>query len=255
MITPARAHPSLPFPRFFWFGGYPVNSYKVFLCVGIYAGILAAAVVGQQSGLSPLRLGMGLLVFAIAGCLGARLYHLAVNVARYRQIGFAVTARSQVDAGWSVLGGLVVFPLSGLFDSVVGIPLGVFWDHMAIAIAVGGGFIRFGCICNGCCVGRESGRWFARRQHDVRGIYRRRIPVQWLEIGWWGLACAGLLWLWPARLPTGAYAACVIGWYGLGRVWLEPLREQSTWVSGFRVDQVVAALAAAVAAGYLWVTL
>lgn len=254
MTTPTRAHLALPFPRFFRFGAYPVNSYKVFLCVGIYAGILVSAVVGERSGLAPLRIGMGLLLFAIAGCVGARVYHLAMNFRLYREAGFSVTARSPVDAGWSVFGGLVIVPLSLLFDSIAGIPVGVFWDHMAIAIAVGGGFIRFGCVCNGCCVGRESDGWFARRQHDVHGIYRRRIPAQWLEIGWWVLACVGLMWLWPRGLPAGSYAAGVIGWYGLGRVWLEPLRDHSIRVYGFRVEQMVAALVAGIAAGYLWLT-
>jgi prolipoprotein diacylglyceryltransferase len=191
-------------------------------------------------------------LFAIAGLIGARLYHLAVNFGVYRESGFSVVARDPREGGWSVLGGLVIVPISLLFDSIAGVPVGVFWDHMAIAIAVGGGFIRFGCICNGCCVGRESDSWVARWQHDVRGEYRRRIPAQWLEIAWWLLACIGLLWLWPARLATGSYAAGVIGWYGLGRVLLEPLRAQSAKVHGIRIDRAVSALAALIAAGYVW---
>ncbi len=156
----------------------------------------------------------------------------------------------------SVLGGLVIVPGSLLFDSIFGIPVGVFWDHMAIAIAFGGAWIRFGCVCNGCCVGRDSNRWFALRQHDVHGVYRRRIPAQWLEIAWWLLACGGLLWLWPIQLPTGCYAFAVLGWYGLGRVWLDPLRRHTDVVCGLRINQVLAALVAIVAGtGFLWRTL
>lgn len=244
------------FPRYFCIAGYWVNSYKVFLCVGIYSGILLSAAVGERSGISPLRLGMGLLLFAIVGLIGARLYHLAVNFRLYRNTGFFLTARSPTEGGWGVLGGLVVVPLSLLFDSIFGIPVGVFWDHMAIAIAFGGAWIRFGCVCNGCCVGRDSNRWFALRQHDVHGVYRRRIPAQWLEIAWWLLACGGLLWLWPRELPTGSYAFAVLGWYGLGRFWLEPLRQHSEIFYGVRVNQVLAALVAVLAgAGFLWRTL
>jgi phosphatidylglycerol---prolipoprotein diacylglyceryl transferase len=244
------------YPRFFRILGHWINSYKVFLCVGIYAGILVSAAVGQRSGLSPLRLGVGLLFLAVVGMLGARLYHLATHARAYRGTGFNVTARDRAEGGWSVLGGLLVVPASLVVEPLLGIPFGVFWDHMAIAIAVGGMWIRFGCVCNGCCVGRDSHRWYALRQHDVHGETRRRVPAQWLEIGWWGLACVGLVWLWPLPLPAGSYALLVLGWYGLGRFWLEPLRRHSARLYGFRVNQAVAALLAiAAAAGLLWRTL
>lgn len=229
------------FPRFFRIAGYPVNSYKVFLCIGCYVAILTSTLVGLTSGLSPLALGFGLLGFALLGMLGARAYHLVTHPELYVWRSFTLTARSGHEGGWSVLGGLIIIPLSLLFDAILGIPIGVFWDHMAIAIAVGGAFIRFGCVCNGCCVGRESSAWFAVRQHDVNGVTKRRVPAQWLEIGWWVLAWMGLFWLWPMELPSGSYAFAVLGWYGLGRLWLETLREQITTVAGVRINQAVAA--------------
>lgn len=252
-LAQTRARAPAAFPRYFRIAGHWINSYKVFLCFGIYSGILLSAAVGARSGISPLRLGAGLLLFAIVGMIGARLYHLAVNFRLYRNIGFFLTARNPADGGWDVLGGLVVVPLSLLFDSIFGIPVGLFWDHMAIAIAFGGTWIRFGCICNGCCVGRDSNRRFARRQHDTHGVYRRRIPAQWLEIAWWLLACGGLICLWPKQLPAGCYAFAVLGWYGFGRLWLEPLRQHRTIVNGVPVNRVVAALLALLAGvGLLW---
>ena len=244
-LTPA-------FPRFFRFGTYWINSYKVFLCLGIYCGILVSAAVGQRSGLSPLRLGIGLLLFALVGMVGARAYFLIIRFRKYGRHGFALMPRDATEGGWGVLGGLIIVPVSLMFDSIFGIPLGRFWDHMAVAIATGGMWIRFGCVCNGCCVGRDSDAWFARRQHDVHLIYRRRIPAQWLEIAWWLLACAGLVWLWPEQLPPGSYAVAVLGWYGLGRLWLEPLRRHSATLSGLRIDQVVAGVVAVAAAIILW---
>jgi prolipoprotein diacylglyceryltransferase len=242
------------FPRFFRIGRYWVSAYKVFLCVGIYSGILVSAAVAERSGISPLRLGIGLLACAILALIGARAYHLVVNFAAYRRVGLTLVAASPYEGGWSVLGGLVIVPATLAFDSVLGIPTATFWDYMAIGIAVGGGWIRFGCVCNGCCLGRDSDSWFALRQHDVHGISRRRIPAQWLEIAWWLTACAGLVWLWPKHLPAGSYAFAVLGWYGVGRAWLETIRRQEgSTVRGVRVNQVVAALMALVAgAGLLW---
>ena len=258
MTHPANTRVPAPpaFPRYFRIAGYWVNSYKVLLCAGIYSGILLSAAVGERSGISPLKLGAGLLLFAMVGLIGALVYHLAVNFRAYQHTGLQLTARHPTEGGLSLLGGLVIVPVSLLFDSIFGIPVGVFWDHMAIAIAFGGAWVRFGCLFNGCCVGRDSDRWYALRQHDIHGVYRRRIPAQWLEIAWWILVCAGLLWLWPRQLPTGCYAFAVLGWYGLGRVWFELLRRHTDVVFGLRLNQVVAALLAIVAGtGFLWQTL
>jgi phosphatidylglycerol---prolipoprotein diacylglyceryl transferase len=255
MANLGRLNAPLPpsFPRYFRIAGHWVNSYKIFLCIGVYLGILVSAGVGERSGHSPLRLGAGLLLFAIIGMIGARLYHLAVHLGAYRTAGVPLTARRSMQGGWSVLGGLVIVPLSLLFDSIFGIPVAILWDHAAIAIAIGGAWVRFGCICNGCCVGRQSNQWFALRQHDVHGVYERRIPAQWFEIAWWLVAWAGLIWLWPKQLPTGSYAFAILGWYGLGRVWLEPLRQRSDLLFGIRVNQVVAALMTVLAgAGLVW---
>jgi prolipoprotein diacylglyceryltransferase len=44
----------------------------------------------------------------------------------------------------------------------------------------------------------------------------------------------------------------VLCWYGLGRTWLEPLREQPGLIAGrLRIDQLVAALLALGAGGTL----
>ena len=53
------------------------------------------------------------------------------------------------------------------------------------------------------------------------------------------VACAGLIWLWPKQLPAGCYGFAVLGWYGLGRFWLEPLRQKPDVLHGVRVDQVL----------------
>jgi phosphatidylglycerol:prolipoprotein diacylglycerol transferase len=62
------------FPRFFRINGYAVNSYKFFLCIGIYVGTLATAALACFSGLSPLRVGLAAMFCALAGLIGARLY-------------------------------------------------------------------------------------------------------------------------------------------------------------------------------------
>jgi phosphatidylglycerol---prolipoprotein diacylglyceryl transferase len=57
------------FPRFFRINGYAVNSYKLFLCIGIYVGTLATAALASLSGLSPLRVGLAAMFCALAGLI------------------------------------------------------------------------------------------------------------------------------------------------------------------------------------------
>jgi prolipoprotein diacylglyceryltransferase len=238
------------FPRYFAIGGHPVNSYKVFLCVGIYAGTLVSAAVAERAGISPLRMGLACLACAIVGLAGARIYHLLVFAAHYRGRRSQAALWDPRSGGWSVFGALpaVVFS-SFLLAALLGIPFALFWDHMAAGIVAGGMWVRLGCVFNGCCTGAETAGWYGLRLHDTLGRRTRRIPVQFLEIGWWILAGIGLLWLWPRSYAPGTYALGVLAWYGLGRFWLEPLREAPDLVAGrVRIDQVVAGLLA-VAAG------
>lgn len=228
-----------------------MNSYKFFLCVGIYTGTLVSAALAERSGMSPLRMGAACLGTAIAGLIGARISHLLVFAPHYlRQRSWAAVWDS-TRGGWSVFGALLALPLvSFLLPSALQIPPAVFWDYMIPGIVVGAIWVRLGCVFNGCCGGKETRGWYGVWLHDTRGLRTPRIPVQFMEIGWWLLAGAGLIWLWPRSFAPGTYALGVVSWYGLGRFWLEPLREAPDLVSGrVRINQVVAGLLA-IAAGF-----
>ena len=241
------------FPRFFKIGGYWVSAYKVFLCIGIYSGILVSAALAERSGIPPLRMGAGALACAISGLFGARIYHLIVFAPHYLQGRSWTAAWDPRRGGWSVFGALLpIAPLSFLVAAALRIPPAVFWDHMIAGIVVGAIWVRFGCICNGCCGGRETQGWLGWRAHDVHGVSTRRIPVQSLEIGWWLLALGGLFFLWGRPFPPGTVRP---GWSGLvwfGAFLLEPLRQTPDLVFGrVRINQVVAACLAIAAGGGL----
>jgi prolipoprotein diacylglyceryltransferase len=230
------------FPRYFKVCGRWVNSYKVFLCVGVYVGVLVSAAVAERSGVSALRMGAGSLACALAGMAGARIYYLLASAPPHVRSSWAA-AWDPNSGGWSVFGALLTMgPLSFPLASTLHVPAAAFWDYMSAGILAGGFWVRLGCVFNGCCGGRETTRSYGVRLHDTCGVKKRRVPVQFLEMGWWLLGLAVFIAIWPLSFPPGTYALGVLGWYGFGRFWLEPLREAPDVVSGrIRINQIVAA--------------
>ena len=240
------------FPRYCRIAGHWVSAYKLCLCAGIYVGSLLAAAAAQSSGLSPLAVGLGCVSSGIVGMVGARIYFL-LSVSRHlTRERLRAEAWNTNSGGWSVFGGLLIVPYSFLLAGWLDIPLAIYWDHMIVGIVSGAVFIRFGCICNGCCGGKPTARWYGRDQHDICGVRVRRVPVQWLEIGWWLIAGVTLLASWTEPFPPGSRALAVLCWYGLGRMWLEPLRAHPSLIAArLRLDQLVAALLALAAGSAL----
>ncbi|MGZ9006369.1 MAG: prolipoprotein diacylglyceryl transferase, partial [Burkholderiales bacterium] len=239
------------FPRFFNIAGTSINSYKVLLIVGLYAGSLTSAAVAARSGLSPLRVGLGAMTCAIAGLIGARLYYVLVNAREYLKARSWSVLWDSTRGGWSVFGALITFvPTAFGVARMVDLPIALFADHLGAGVLAGGFGVRLGCVFNGCCGGRETHGWFGVHLHDTHGVWKRRVPVQFMEMAWWLLGGILFLVVWPMAFPRGSYALGVLGWYGLGRFFLEPLREESDLVFGFvRIDWLVAGLVALGAGG------
>ena len=237
------------FPREFRIFGHWINSYKVFLCVGIYVGVVVSAVAADSYGFSPLRMGLGSLACATTGLAGARIYHVLLHASDYANLRSWRELWDSRSGGWSLFGTLpLMAPLSFWLAGMLQIPAGTFWDCMGAGILAGGFWVRLGCVFNGCCAGRETTGRCGVRLHDVRLQYKRRMPVQFLEMFWWLLGMAGCIALWPLPLPPGTYGLGVLCWYGVGRFWLEPLRESPDLISGgIRINQLVAGLLATIA--------
>jgi phosphatidylglycerol---prolipoprotein diacylglyceryl transferase len=191
------------------------------------------------------------MVSALAGLIGARLYHVLINAPAYFKSGSPRAFWDTTAGGMGVFGALLTFvPVSFSAAAMMDISAVALWDYMAIGVLAGGFWIRLGCVFNGCCVGRETDAPLGVRLHDARGVAKRRIPVQFLEMAWWVLGLAVFLSIWPRTLPSGGYALGVLAWYGVGRFFLEPLRECPDVVFGrVRINQLVAALIASGAGG------
>jgi phosphatidylglycerol:prolipoprotein diacylglycerol transferase len=86
-------------------------------------------------------------------------------------------------------------------------------------------FTRVGCLLNGCCAGRRSGRRLALYLPDHRGRWERRYPVQLLELATAASLLAGSVAISFSPPFPGAICLFALAGYGCARSILDPLRE------------------------------
>jgi len=228
--------------------GRPIYSYAAMvylgLVLGIYVQLFAARSIGVDTG-STLT---ATLILVATALLGARLLYVMPRWQAFRHQPSRILRFS--EGGASMYGGiLLAVPLSLPVLATLGIPFGVFWDLASLTILVGMVITRVGCFLNGCCAGRPSSAWWAVHLPNDKGVWRRRIPTQILEIAWSLVVLAGAAVLWP-RLPFhGALFFYTIGAYGAGRFVLEAAREEQDRVMGVSLQQAISAGCVAVSLG------
>jgi phosphatidylglycerol:prolipoprotein diacylglycerol transferase len=228
--------------------GLPMYSYPVMvylgLVLGIYVQLYAALSIGVDTGATL----TATLVLVATALLGARLLYVVPRWRVFRKHPSRVLRFS--EGGASMYGGiLLAVPISVPVLALLAIPFGVFWDLASLTMLVGMIVARVGCLLNGCCAGRPASAWWAIRLPNDKGVWRRRIPTQMLEIAWSLAVLAGAAALW-GRLPfQGALFFYTIGAYGAGRIVLEAAREEQDHVMGVSVQQAISAACVVVSIG------
>jgi len=232
---------------FHWFG-HAIYSYPAMLYLGIVLGIYAQLAVAASLHLDTTRVLAATIALVTSALLGARLLHIVPNWQFYRRHPEAVFAFSR--GGASMYGGLLLgMPVSVLVLHLLAIPFGRYWDSCTFTMLVGMVVTRLGCFLNGCCAGRVTHGPFGFDLPDYRGVWQRRIPTQALEAGWGILTVATALLVLQARPFDGAVFLFGLGFYGLGRLLLEPLRDQPDRVAGFALHRLLSTIFIAIALG------
>ena len=211
----------------FSWNGFNVYSYPAMLYLGMVAGILAGANVAQRSGLDPNGFAVTIVILIVPALIGARLLFVFTHWDVYRSDLARIWRRS--EGGMAMYGGIIVaVPLSIPLLPALHLPFGGFWDAATFTILVGMVFTRIGCLLNGCCSGRPTNAWFGLNLPDHRGVWRRRVPTQLLEM-LWAAVLLGVAATMRERAPfAGAIFCSAVVAYGAGRLGLEPLRDGAT---------------------------
>jgi phosphatidylglycerol:prolipoprotein diacylglycerol transferase len=217
-----------------------IYSYPFMLYVGILFGLLAGTRWADLHRLNTARVYAAMLLLVLPALVGARLLFIVSHWELYRHQPRRIWQRS--DGGAALYGGLVAaFLLSLPLLKAFAIPVGLFWDAATVTMLVGMIFTKVGCMLNGCCAGLPTERRSGLCLPNIRGVWCRRVPTQFLEAG----LAAILLFVATAfgnRLPfDGAlFLSCLAG-YAIGRWMLELTRESIDKVAGLSLHRMISA--------------
>jgi len=236
MLTPEPPRSSRWLGRRYLFqvGRVGIPSYAVTLYLGFAAGVVCG---GYVTGLGYRRFAAAAAILLVFALFGSRIWYL---------IGHRDAV--PVRAGAGLYGGLVLsFAVSFPVLRLIGLELWRFWDGAAIILLVGMTVTRVGCLMNGCCCGRETHGPFGMWLPDYRGEWKRRYPTQLFELAWTATILLVALALHRPSDPPGLLFFGSAAAYGIGRLFLEPLRaDASRSALPTRINMAFSAVLAAV---------
>lgn len=213
------------------------HSYVSMLYAGAIAGIVAGTRWAELHGLPASKVFLVMLLIFPAALGGARLLFVALHWNVFRRDKTRIWSPNQ--GGAALYGGLILsFLLSLPLLWMMRLPLGSFWDAVAIALLVGMIFTRTGCALQGCCAGRPAQSWFAIKMPDVHGVWRRRLPFPLLEVGVAAVTLAVCMKLF-GKSSGGSLFLGSLAMYAGGRWLFEPTREKVDRVRGWSVHRII----------------
>lgn len=231
-------------------------AYLAMLYLGTISGIIVSNYMAKMAGLDSARTFIATVLLTMPFLVGSRLLFVATNWNLYRREPARIWRRS--EGGGSFQGGLVLtLIVAPPLLAALKVPFAPFLDVTTFALLITLIFGRVGCALHGCCCGRPTDGWFALYLPNHLGVWRRRIPSQFLELGLGGLILLGSWCVWNHRPFSGAVFLAALTVYAAGRFFFQPTREARESIGPVDAQRALAAVLGLVAlAAFLfnWLT-
>jgi phosphatidylglycerol:prolipoprotein diacylglycerol transferase len=242
-----------PGPVVFSIGPFTIRWYGILMACAMGIGLWLAYREARRRGVDPDELLKTSELALVGGLIGARLYYVAFSWEYYSQVPHKIIAvwEGGLAIHGGLLGGLLV---GGGYAWWRRLPLASYLDIVAPSLTLGQGIGRWGNFFNEEAFGRPTDvpwKLFISPPHRPLPYVREEFfHPTFLYESLWDLGVFGLLVLvFRKRLERspGTLFLTYVGFYSLGRFWVEGLRTDSLMLGPVRVAQLVSILGIAVA--------
>lgn len=222
-------------------GPFSLTWQGLFIGVGVIAAILLASTHLRSSGLNP-EIAWELTIWIVfPAIVGARIFHVFDTWAFYAVHPLEVL---EVTRGGAAVYGALIFGTGAslVFARLRRLPVGILFDSLAPAQALGLALGRIGDLLTGSSLARLTTLPIAITYVNPRSFDQHHAPVHpaaAYEIIWDLAILALLLRLRHARLPRGVSFWTFTALYGAGQVWNGFFRDEPIDLSGLGQAQIV----------------
>lgn len=231
----------------FSIGKMEIAWYAIIISLGIVAAVLYTMFRAKQVGITTDDILDFALIVVPSGVIGARLYYVLTKLDQYDSFAEVINIRNGGLAiyGGIIAGGIAVYCVSK-FKKV---PFLVIADCCTPGIILAQSIGRWGNFMNGEAFGYAT-EIFCRMglENALTGRAVEYVHPTFLYESLWniiGFILVNLL-LYKRRQYDGQVFLSIFGWYGLGRFFIEALRQDSLYTKifglSFRTSQVLAAI-------------
>ena len=238
--------------------GWPIHWYGIIIAAGFLLAVLYCSHKARSYGITQDNL-IDMLIFAVPiAIICARIYYVIFYLDLYRRAdgSYDILEMFRIwDGGLAIYGGIIGAVLTVfIFSRIKKISFLAFADLGCFGLLIGQCVGRWGNFVNVEAYGAATTLpWRMGIYDTVNGVFQyMEVHPTFLYESLWNLAGFLLLAFVIARHRKfdGQIFLSYIGWYGLGRAWIEGLRTDSLYFfsTGLRVSQVLAIASFAAAA-------
>lgn len=242
-------------PVVFSIGNFSLNWYGLIIGVGILLALWMGFKNCNRFGIISDKLVDVVLAGIIGGIVGARLYYVAFRWEDYRD-DLTLIFKTW-EGGLAIYGGVIgAFLVGGITAKLRKVKVPAVMDLAALGFLIGQGIGRWGNFVNGEAFGSNtdlpwgmtgdrivsyltSSSYVTGSGIDPNGLVH---PCFLYESLWCLIGFGLLYWYSYRRRFDGEIFLMYLGWYGLGRVFIEGLRTDSLMLGNLRVSQLLAGL-------------
>lgn len=244
-FNPSRVAFSIGGKHFYWYG--------VIIAVGFLLAVVYAARRCKQFGITQDQL-IDMLICAVPSAIVcARLYYCVFQWSLYRDD--PVRILFIWEGGLAIYGGVIGAVLAVVaYTKVKKISTAAMLDIGGLGLLIGQSIGRWGNFINREAFGAATDSFLRMGLTDISGKVNYVHPTFLYESLWNALGLVLLHFFSKKRKYDGQIFVAYLGWYGLGRMFIEGLRADSLYFFGtnLRISQLVAGLCLVFAVVFLF---